>query len=140
MSDDLGKSVRDRLLHTSQVTAICQAQIYADVLDQSAQPPAIAAWVDSTSPNEDLNSTDRLGPSQVVVLAWGKDRAQSTALAKAIRDYALPSTLRGSIEGMDWKDVSLTGGPAELVDVPKDGSDRWRRVVRQVFTIWAEAV
>jgi len=139
MSDDLGKSVSDRLLHTSQVTAIAQAQIYRGVFPQGLLPPAVAVAVIASSPNEDLNSTDRLGGQQVAVLAWGKDPAQSASLAKVIRDYALPANLRGLVEGMDWKECTLSEGASEVVDNPVEGSDNWRRYVRQVFTIWAEA-
>lgn len=140
MSDDLGKSVRDRLLHTDQVTAIVGPRIYADVLEQGPDDkilPAAVVFLGSTSPEEDLNSTNRLGGSQVNIWTFAVDRATANAAAKAIRDYALAADLRGEVEGMNFLDVSLGSGPIENVDRPLDGSDRWRKVTQQTFTIWA---
>jgi len=140
MSDDIQKSVRDRISKTSQVTDICKAQIYDDVLPQQVNPPAVAVFVEESTCYEDINGSNRCFQAQVVVLAWGTDRAQANSLAKAIRDYALPADLRGQIEGMDWTEVSLAAGPVALVDGPQDGSDKWRRITKQVFTIWANAL
>lgn len=140
MSDDIGKSVRDKLKHTTQVTAYVGQRIYADVLEQATLLPAVVVFVPNSQCHEDINTSNRCLEATVEVIAWGKDRDQVNAIAKAIRDYALPADARGSIEGMDWTDCSLVAGPAEMVDPPDDGSDRWRKITKQTFVIWAAAV
>jgi hypothetical protein len=139
MSDDIGKSVRERLYATSEVTAICKSQIYADVLEQNAQPPAVVVFVESNLAHEDLSGTNRCFQAQIQVFAYGKDRDQANLLAKAIRDSALPANLQGIYNGMDYKDVSLTFGPSEMVDQPVAGGWEWRKITKQTFTIWANA-
>lgn len=140
MSDDVGKSARDRMLHTAQVKAIVGARVFADVLDQNATLPAIVAFVKASDPHQDLNGPDRCGPATIEVFAYGTDRAQANALAKAIRTYALAADLQGSIEGMDWRECSLISGPSEVVDQPIAGSDAWRKITQQTFSIWANAL
>jgi hypothetical protein len=137
MSDDLGASVRARLGKTSQVTKYVGSRIYEDVLEQGAAMPAIVVSVDAGSPEEDLSSDVRLFHPTVEILAFANDRSTANALAKTIRDSALAADLRGEIEGMVYLDVSLTSGPTSLVDQPTNGSDQWRRITKQVFTIWA---
>ena len=142
MSDDVGKSVRDRLLSTKPVTDYCGARIYPDVLEQGAidKGPCVAVFVSATLAHEDIDNDNRCFQSTVDVIAWGRNRDEVNALAKAIRDSALPADLRGSVEGMDWMECSLIAGPIELVDPPTDGSDRWRKITKQTFSIWAHAV
>lgn len=137
MSDDIGKSVRDRLAATTQVTDIVGSRIYADVREQGASLPQVVVYVLSSTAYEDLNSSNRMLQATIRVAAYGKIREQANALAKAIRDNALAADLSGSIEGMDWKECSLVGGPAELVEPPQDGSDTYTRVTDQQFSIWA---
>ena len=134
---DVGKAVRYKLAATSEVTAICKNNIYADALEQGISPPAVIVEVPSANATEDLNDTNRFIASQVVVTAFGRTRDEANLLAKQIRDYALPANLRGSIEGVDFKEVSLTGGPAEMAAEPLAGSNKWLRMTRQTFTIWA---
>lgn len=140
MSSDIGESVRDRLRSRSAITNIVGANIFADVLDQGAQPPAIVVQVASNNAEHDLSGTDRIYQSTITVLAYGKDRPQANELAKQIRDDALPANLRGSVEGMEWQEVTLIAGPAEVVEEPRDGSDQWRRITSQEFVIWNSAV
>jgi hypothetical protein len=140
VSDDIGKSVRDRLLHTAEVNTLVGSRIYADVLQQGLDKdvlPAVVVFVGGNSAEEDLNSSNRLLASTVNVWTFAVDRATANAVAKAIRDSALAADLRGTIEGMNWLECTLSNGPIEAVDAPRDGSDNWRRVTQQTFTIWA---
>lgn len=139
MSDDIGKSVREHLYDTAEVTKICRAQIYADVLEQNAPIPAVVVFVESNLAHEDINGTNRCFQAQVQVFAYGKDRDEANLLAKQIRDYALPANLQGIYRGMDYKDVSLTFGPAEMVDQPVAGGSEWRKITKQTFSIWANS-
>lgn len=140
MSDDIGQSVRDRCGATSQVTNICGRQIFADALEQESSLPALVVQVPQSIAHEDLSGSNRIFQSQINVLAYGKDRTQANALAKAVRDNALAADLRGRVEGMDWQEVSLIAGPNELMDQPVDGSDRYRKLTLQQFTIWNNPV
>lgn len=142
MIDDIGQSVRDRLAATAEVMAIVRSpdKIFSDVLAQGVTLPAIVVFVPGRTTFEDLNSDNRCGPAQVEVLAYGCDRKEANSLAKAIRDYALPANLQGQYHGMDWREVSLVAGPAEVVDQPIAGSDRWRKITQQTFSIWAHAL
>lgn len=140
MSDDLGKSVRDRLAHTAEVTKIVGPRIYADVLDQGPDDkvlPAIVVFLGSNGCEDTLNDAERLFHPQVNVWTFAVDRATANAAAKAVRDYALASDLRGSIEGMNWLECSQSAGPTEAVDAPPAGGNSWRKVTQQTFTIWA---
>lgn len=140
MSDDINKSVRDRLAATSEVTAIVKTRIYADVVDQGSPMPALAVQVPVNQAHEDIGGSNRIFQSQVVVLAYADVRSDANALAKVVRDNALAADLRGRIEGMEWQEVSLTSGPNEAVEQPQDGSDKWRRITQQTFTIWNNPV
>lgn len=139
MSDDLGQSVRDRLVATAEVMNIVKEKdhIFADVLESGASLPAIVVNVKDSQAEEDLNTSNRLLHPTIDVLAYGRDRKEANALAKVIRDNALPADLRGIVEGMDFKEVTLVAGPKELMDRPLDGTDRWRKLTLQTFTIWA---
>jgi hypothetical protein len=141
VSDDIGHSVRERIAATTQVQALCSVDcIFADVLPGKPTFPAVVVFVSGHEKSEDLNSSVRSGPALVEVFAYGRDRAEANALAKAIRDHALPADLQGEYHGMDFREVSLVGGPAEVVDQPQDASDQWRRVTQQTFSIWAHAL
>lgn len=140
MSADIGKSVRARIRSRSAVTAIVGDGIYADVLDQGRQPPAVVVQVTSNNPEEDLSGTNRIYPSTIVVLAYGRDRDEANLLAYQIRDDALPANLSGQIEGMEWDSVTMISGPTEVVEEPRDGSDQWRRITEQQFVIWNSAL
>lgn len=139
MSDDIGQAVRDRLAATTQVMAYVKNpdNIFADVLKEGCEYPAVVVFVPGFTTYEDLNSSNRCGPAQVEVFAYGRDRKEANALAKVIRDSALPADLTGSLHGMDWQEVSLVAGPAEVVDNPSQGADQWRRITHQTFSIWA---
>jgi hypothetical protein len=137
MSADIGQSVIDRIAATSEVKAICHANIYADCLEQGIKPPAVLVEVTDSACEEDLNSDNRTLAANVVVTAFGRNRTEANQLAKAIRDYALPANLRGSVHGMDFMDVSLVSGPAAMAARPEDGGTQWLRMTRQTFTIWA---
>lgn len=139
MSDDLGQSVRDRLAATAEVMHFLKEKdrVFADVLESGATLPAIVVNVKDTASEEDLNTSNRLLHPTIDVLAYGNSRSEANALAKAIRDSALPADLRGIVEGMDFKEVTLVAGPKELMDRPLDGTDRWRKLTLQTFTIWA---
>ena len=140
MSDDIGQSVRERLEATSQVTNICGRNIFADALEQDCELPAVVVQVPQAFVYEDINGSNRIFQSHINVLAYGKDRPQANLLAKVIRDNALAADLRGRINGMDWQEVSLVAGPNELMDQPVDGSDRYRKLTLQQFTIWNNPV
>lgn len=140
MSDDIGKSVRDRLEATSQVTNICGRNILADALEQDTVLPALVVQVPQNQAHEDINGSNRIFQTLINVLAYGRDRTEANALAKVVRDSALAADLRGRINGMDWQEVSLTAGPNELMDQPIDGSDRYRKLTMQQFTIWNSPV
>lgn len=140
MSDDIGLSVRTRLEKTAQVTNICGRQIFADALEQGVLPPAVIVQVPGALPHEDLSGSNRIFQSTINVLAYGKDRTQANSLAKAVRDYALAADLRGRVEGMEWQEVSLVAGPNEMMDQPIDGSDQYRKLTFQQFTIWNSPV
>lgn len=140
MSADIGASVRARLAHTNEVTTYIGSRIYADVLEQGSDSqvlPAVVVYVGGTNTEEDLNSSNRFQASSVNVWSFAADRTTANAIARAVRDYALAADLRGEVEGMNYLEVTLSNGPIEAVDVPRDGSDRWRRVTQQTFTIWA---
>lgn len=138
MSDDLlSKAVRDRFAHTQQVTALVGSQIYPDVLQQGSPLPAVVVFITASNCEEDLNNSDRLFHPSVNTLVFANDRAAANSVQKAIRDYALPADMQGLYEGMWFKEVTLSNGPIELVDYPRDGSDAWRKVTQQTFTIWA---
>lgn len=136
MSADVGQAVRDRLANTASIEALVATRIYADVLEQGATLPALVVQVPDGQPTEFLNSPTRYHRGTVTVQAYGPTRAEANALAKLVRDSALPADLRGSVEGVAIGEVSLVSGPAELVDEPKDGSDRFRRLTQQTFSIW----
>ena len=140
MSADIGKSVRDRLRSRAAVTKIVGANIFADVLDQGAKPPAIVVTVTGNSPEEDLSGTNRIFPSTIQVLAYGRNRDEANEIALQIRDDALPPNLFGRVEGMEWQEVTMESGPEEVVQQPQDGSDDWIRITSQVFVIWNAAV
>lgn len=140
MSDDIGKSVRDRMEATAQVTNISGRSIFADALEQDTPPPALVVQVPQNIAHEDINGSNRIFQSLINVLAYGRDRTEANALAKAVRDHALAADLRGRIHGMEWQEVSLTAGPNELMDQPVDGSDRYRKLTMQQFTIWNSPV
>lgn len=141
MSDDIGQSVRDRLAATTQVTAICKRDnIFADVRKAKCEYPAVVVFVPSVTVYEELNSSNRCSAATVEVFAYAKERKEANALAKAIRDSALAANLRGTVEGMDWQEVSLVAGPGEGVIEPQDGSDEWLRVTQQTFVIWATPI
>jgi hypothetical protein len=143
MSDDLGKSVRDRLANTTSVKNYVGPRVYADVLQQgpdSAVLPAVVVFIGGNSAEEDLNSSNRLLASTVNVWTFAVDRATANAVAKAIRDDALAADLRGQVEGMNWLECTLANGPIEAVDQPPAGGDNWRRVTQQTFTIWAAPI
>jgi hypothetical protein len=137
MSADIGQSVIDRLASTSQVTAICNANIYADALEQGIVPPAVLVEVTDSACEEDLNSDNRCLSANVVVTAFGRNRTEANQLAKVIRDHALAPDLRGSIQGMDFMDVSLISGPSSMAAEPVAGGNHWLRMTRQTFAIWA---
>lgn len=139
MSDDIGQAVRERIAATAQVTQILPKvdNIVADVLPATADMPAVLVFVAGRTTYEDLNSANRCGTATVEVFAYGRDRAEANKLAKAIRDHALPADMQGSFHGMDWREVSLVAGPAELNEQPRDGSDQWRKLTQQTFSIWA---
>lgn len=136
MSDDLGQSVRDRLAKTESIANLVRARIYADILEEGAILPAIVVQVPTGNVVEYLNSADRSRQGLVTIQTYGSDRKEANALAKLVRDEALPANLRGQIEGIDIGEVSLVGYPAELVDEPSPGSARWRRLTQQQFAIW----
>ena len=140
MSADIGKSVRSRLSSRSAVTNICKNRIFADVRDQDTDLPAVTVQVTSNNAEEDLTGTNRIFQSTVVVVAYAADRDKANELAEQIRDDALTADLRGRIEGMDWQEVTLIGGPNEIVEEPEDGSDNWIRITEQQFVIWNSAV
>lgn len=140
MSADIGKSVRDRIRSRTAVTNIVGANIFADVLDQGAKPPAVVVVVAGNSPEHDLAGTNRLFASQITVLSYGRHRDEANDIAKQVRDDALPANLRGSIEGMEWVEVTLMSGPEENVQAPQDASDNWIRITSQEFVIWNSAV
>ena len=140
MSDDLGKSVRDKIAATASVKAIAGPRIFADFLPQKPDSevlPAVVVFVGSMNTEEDLSTTARVGAGTVNVWTFANDRTTANLLAKAIRDDALAADLRGSVYGMDFLDVSLSAGPSEAVDPPNSGGNTWRRVTQQTFTIWA---
>lgn len=139
MSDDIGQSVRDRLANTTQVMAIVKDpdKILSDALPATFQPPGVLVYVTGVTTYEDLNSSIRCGPAQVEVFAYGRDRKESNELAKAIRDSALAADASGHIHGMDWREVSLMAGPSEVIDRPTEGSDQFRKLTQQTFSIWA---
>ncbi len=143
MSDDLGKSVRDRIANTAEVKAIIGPRVYADVLQQGTDKevlPAVVVAITSNACEEDLNSSNRLFHPTVNVLAFAVDRPTANLIAKQIRDYALAADLRGTVEGMNWLECSMSSGPNELVDEPVAGRDSWRRITQQTFTIWASPI
>jgi hypothetical protein len=143
MSDDIGKSVRDRIAKTSQVKAIIGPRVYADVLEQGLDKdvlPAVVVFVGSNACEEDLSTDARLFHPTVNVWTFAVDRTTANLIAKNIRDYALAADLRGEVEGMNYLDVSLTAGPTEAVDAPPSGGNVWRRVTQQSFTIWATPI
>jgi len=143
MSDDLGKSVRDRIAHTTEVNAIVGPRVYADVLDQGLDKdvlPAVVVFLGSNGCEEDLNTSNRIFHPTVNVWSFAIDRNTANLIAKNIRDYALAADLRGTVEGMTYLDVSLTAGPTEAVDAPPAGGNVWRRVTQQSFTIWAAPI
>lgn len=140
MSADIGKSVRARIRSRNAVTNIVGDNIFADVLDQGAQVPAVIVQVASNSPEHDLTGTNRLYASTVTVLAYGRHRDEANELAKQIRDDALPADLSGRVEGMEWQEVTLLSGPTEVVQEPQNASDNWIRITSQEFVIWNAAV
>lgn len=140
MSDDIGKSVRDRIRKTAEVNALVGPRVYADALEQgpdAAILPAVVVFVGGSQCEEDLNTSNRVFASNVNVWSFAVDRDTANAVAKKVRDYALAADLRGDVEGMTYLDVSLSNGPIEAVDAPVAGSNRWIRVTQQTFTIWA---
>ena len=143
MSDDISKSVRDRIAATAEVRSIVGPRIYADVLEagpDSKVLPAVVVFLGSSNCEEDLNTNNRVFASTINVWSFATDRTTANLIAKNIRNYALAADLRGTVEGMEYLDVSLTAGPSEAVDPPSQGSDQWRRVTQQTFTIWASPV
>ena len=140
MSADIGQSVRNRIRKRSAVSNIVGDGVFADVLDQGKPIPAIVVQVVANAPEEDLSGTNRIYPSTVVVLAYGRDRDEANELAKQVRDDALPANLSGQIEGMEWDSVTMVSGPTEVVEEPRDGSDQWRRITEQQFIIWNSAL
>lgn len=143
MSDDIGKSVRDRIANTAEVNRIIGARVYADVLQQGTDKevlPAVVVAVTASNCEEDLNTSNRVFQSTLNVLTFAVDRTTANLVAKNIRDYALAADLRGDVEGMTYLDVSLSSGPSELVDPPMAGGDNWRRITQQTFTIWAAPI
>lgn len=137
---DIGKSVRYRLAATAEVTAICKSNIYADALEQGILPPMVLVEVPGQTAHEDLTGSNRVFAAQVIVTAFGRTRDETNLLAKQIRDYALPANLRATSEGMDLFDVALTDGPKEMAAEPLAGGQKWHRMTRQTFTIWASPV
>jgi hypothetical protein len=136
MSDDIGQSVRDRLAATPQVTKLTGQNIYADVLEAGPVSPAVVVVVSASQAHEDLNTSNRVFQTTLDVFAYGRTRREANELGAAIRSYALAADLRGSVHGMEWREVSLVAGPAEVVDAPREGSDQWRRITHQTFVIW----
>ncbi len=143
MSDDLGKSVRDRIAHTTEVNAIIGPRVYADVLEQgldSAVLPAVVVFLGSNTCEEDLSTDARLFHPTVNVWTFAVDRNTANLIARNILNYALAADLRGEVEGMNYLDVSLTAGPTEAVDAPPAGGNVWRRVTQLSFDIWATPI
>lgn len=136
MSADINKSVRGRLRSRTAVTNICGSRIFAGVRDQGKSLPAVVVQVTGNSPEEDLDGTNRIYQSTVTILAYADDRDEANELAKQIRDDALPPNLYGSVEGMQWQEVTLQSGPNEIEVEPEDGSDNWIRITEQQFVIW----
>lgn len=140
MSYDIGESVRNRLRKRPAVTNIVGNRIFAGVLDQGTDLPAVVVQVAANSPEEDLSGTNRIYPTNVLILAYADDRPKANELAYQIREDALPANLSGEIEGMAWQEVSLIEGPTEVEQEPQDGSDVWRRITSQTFVIWNAAL
>jgi hypothetical protein len=140
MSSDISKSVRDRIRSRPAVTNLIGDRIFAGVRDQGSGLPAVVVQVVGNSPEHDLTGTNRIYPSVVMVSALALDRDKANELAKQLRDDALPADLSGSVEGMQWNEVTLDSGPTEIDVEPQDGSDTWIRVTEQTFVIWNAAV
>ena len=140
MSADIGQAVRDRFAHTASIEALVGDRIFADVLMQGCELPALVVQVPDQSTVEFVNSATRYPRATVTIQAYGGDREQAGALAKLVRDEALPADLRGVVEGIAIGEVSLIGGPADLIDEPKDGSDKSRRLTQQTFSIWYQPI
>lgn len=136
MSDDIGQSVRDRLAATAEVTKLTGNAIYADVLEAGSAQVAVVVVVSANQAHEDLNGSNRVYQTTLDVFAYGRTRREANALGAAIRNSALAADLRGLVHGHEWREVSLTSGPSEVVDAPRDGSDQWRRITQQTFVIW----
>lgn len=139
MSHDIGKSVRDRLRSRSAVTNLVGNRIFAGVFDQNAKLPAIAVQVTGGTPEEDLSGTNRIFASNALILCKADDRDTANEVAYQVYSDALPPNLRGSIEGMEWTEVTLLS-VSEIEEEPQDGSDNWRRIASLEFVIWNSAV
>jgi hypothetical protein len=134
MAANIRDAIRDHLLATAQVTAITSV-IRPGVLAQQDAAPCVLVKVVSNVPQEWVNSQERMYRARVAVQAYGENVTASDTLAQAIRDNALPPLTKGTIQGINVREISLEGGPFDNEDQPKDGSDEWMRHVRQDFLI-----
>jgi len=134
MATNIRDALRDHLLATPTLTAITTV-IRPGVLAQGDAPPAILVKVVSNTPQEWLNSSQRMYRARVAVNCYGANVTASDDMAKVVRDVALPPLLKGMVQGINVREISLESGPFDAEDIPKDASDEWMRHARLDFLV-----
>lgn len=131
---EVREAIRLHIATTAQIAFLTQT-VRPGVFQKLDQPPCILVKLIANVPWEWLNDISRTFKARLAVQCYGNDVAKADVLAKYVREKALTSLLKGTIQGCDIRECSLEVGPFDHEDQPKDGSDDWLRSVRQDFLI-----
>lgn len=133
-ADDIGNAVLTMVSGTAEVTALTTRAYSDGHLPQNATLPAYTVDVITNNAIEHIGGTS-VSVARVRIDAYAVDRASANTLAETIRQNAMQSTHKGLIGSLNVREISLTAGPYWEVDRPRDGSDRWRPIVRTDYLV-----
>lgn len=107
----------------SPLTSVVGSRVYADVMPEDVEKPAILLYVTSENAEDCLGGFVGYEVARVRVEAYGNSRSMADGALEQARQSLNGYT--GVAVTLPIKGVSQATGKIDLVDKPNDGTDRW---------------
>ena len=117
----------------TDLTTLVESRVYADVMPEDVQKPAVLAYITSETAEDCLGGFVGFENARIRVEAYGLTRKSADIALEAARQSL--NGVIGTYAGIPIKGISQSTGKLNLVDIPNDGTDRWQFRSAQSFEI-----
>ena len=121
------------LKNDAGVQLACSSRVYADVMPEDVEKPAILLYTTSEDAEDCLGGFIGFENARLRIEAYGLTRGSAEDTMESARQAL--NGLIGTFEGVPIKGISQATGKMHVVDIPNDGTDRWQFRTIQSFEI-----